>query len=52
MIKLIVLNYSNLSIAKIVNKKIEIVESTLSRLPTNTELISNKSALIKTIQKG
>ena len=40
-IKLILLNYSNFSIAKIVVNKIVRVKITLSRLTTNTELISN-----------
>jgi len=49
-IKLILLNYSNVSIAKIVVKEIERVKLTLSRLSTNTELIFNKLVLIKSIQ--
>jgi len=51
-IRLILLNHSNFSIAKIVVKEIERVKLTLSRLPTNTELIFNKLVLIKTIQKS
>jgi len=45
-IKLILPNYSSFSIAKIVVNKIERVKSTLSRLPTNTELIIDKLVLI------
>jgi len=51
-IKLILLNYNNFSIAKIVVKEIERVKLTVSRLPTNTELIFNKLVLIKSIQNG
>ena len=48
-IKLILLNYNNFSIAKIVANKIERAKSTLSRLPTNTKLIPNKLVLINSI---
>jgi len=51
-IKLILINYSNFSIAKIVVREIERVKLTLSRLPTNTELLFNKLVLIKFIQKS
>jgi len=51
-IKLILLNYSNFSIAKIVVKEIERVNLTLSCLPMNTKLIFNKLILIKSIQNG
>ena len=51
-IKLILLNYSNFNIAKIVVKEIERIKLTLSRLPTNTKLIFNKLVLIKSIQKS
>jgi len=50
-IKLILLNYNNFSIAKIVIKKNRKDKIILSHRPTNTELISNKLVLIKTIQK-
>jgi len=46
-IKLILLNYNNFSIVKKVGKKLVWVKLTLWRLPTNTELISNKLVLIK-----
>ena len=46
-IKLILLIYNNFSIVKKVVNKIVRVKSTLSRLPTNTELIFNKLVLIK-----
>jgi len=52
MIKLILLNYSKFSIAKIVVKEIERVKLALSRLPTNTGLFFNKLVLIKSIQKS
>jgi len=51
-IKLILLNYSNFSIAKIIVKEIERLKLTLSRLPTNTELNFNKLILIKSIEKS
>jgi len=51
-IKLILLNYSNFNIAKIVVKEIEMVKLTQSRLPTNTKLIFNKLVLIKSIQNS
>jgi len=51
-IKLILLNYNNFSMSKIVVKKIERVKSTLSCFLTNTKLIFNKLVLIETIQKG
>jgi len=51
-IKLILLNYSNISIAKIVVKEIERVKLTLSRLPMTTELLFNILVLIKSIQKS
>jgi len=40
-IKFPLLNYSNLSIAKLVVNKQERVKLTLSHLPTNTKLIFN-----------
>jgi len=46
-IKLILLNYNNFSIVKKVGKKLVWVKLTLWRLPTNTELISNKLVIIK-----
>jgi len=46
-IKLILLIYNNFSIVKKVAKILVWVKLTLSRLPTNTELISNKLVLIK-----
>jgi len=48
-IKLILLIYNNFSIVKKVVKILVWVKSTLSRLPTNTELIFNKLVLIKSI---
>ena len=50
-IKLTLLNYTNLSIVKLVANKLERVKSNLSRLQTNTKLILNKLVLIKSIQK-
>jgi len=50
--KLILLNYSNFNIAKIIVKKNRKGKVTQSRLPTNTELIFNKLVLIKSIQNG
>jgi len=45
--KLILLIYNNFSIVKKVAKRLVWVKSTLSHLPTNTKLISNKLVLIK-----
>jgi len=50
-IKLILLNYNNINIAKIVAKNISIGKITQSRLPTNTKLIPNKLVLIKVYKK-
>jgi len=51
-IKLILLIYNNFSIVKKVAKNLVWVKLTLSCLPTNTELISNKLVLIISIQKS
>jgi len=45
-------NLVSFSIVKKVAKKLVWVKLTLSRLPTNTELIFNKLVLIKFIQNG
>jgi len=50
-IKLIPLIYKNFSIVNKVVKNISKDKVTQSYLPTNTELISNKLVLIKSIQK-
>jgi len=50
-IKLILLIYNNFSIVKKVLKSLVWVKSTLSRLPTNTELIFNKLVLIKVYKR-
>jgi len=51
-IKLKLLNYSNVSIAKIVVNKNRKGKVTQCRLLTNTKLIFNKLVLIKSIQKS